>query len=40
MQKYLTVFLIMFLMAAGISACGKKGEPVYQKGSENSKSNG
>jgi predicted small lipoprotein YifL len=40
MQKFVTLFLVMFLVAGGVAACGKKGDPVYQKSTENSKSNG
>ena len=40
MRKVVTYCLVVAFLACGLSACGKKGDPVYQKGSEKSKSNG
>lgn len=40
MRKIVTLLLIGFFIAGGLSACGKKNEPVYQKSTEKSKSNG
>lgn len=40
MQKFVALLLVGLFLAGGLTACGKKNEPVYQKSVEKSKSNG
>ncbi|WP_277348801.1 hypothetical protein [Sneathiella limimaris] len=40
MKQVISVLIIGILLVGGLTACGKKGAPVYQKKSEQTKSSG